>query len=114
MPVQAVERDVYFSPNEPFCKRRFPFEDFFPGREPMQQLLGLAGPKLFRIFDRLVVDLLVVSEGFDVGVFRKLRARLEDALLLQNRSNLRHAETLSKSLQLSIHLYKKGGLCPER
>ena len=81
MSIQAVLGKIEFSADEPFRKRRFPFQDFSPRLLP-GKLLRLARPEFVRPLDRLAIHSLVLREVLDPRFLGEILGRLEDALLL--------------------------------
>ena len=51
MPIEAILRKIDFSADEPFRKRRFPFQNFPPRLLP-GELIRLARPEFVRLLDR--------------------------------------------------------------
>src|SRR6266480_7614965 len=100
MSIQTVFRNIDFSADEPFRKRRFPFEDALPRRAP-DQFSRLARPELRRARERFSMHSPILSEALNSRLFRKLFRRLEDPLLLQMRLDIVvHVELLiSLSMQ---------------
>src|ERR1700722_12511912 len=81
--VEAVVGKIDLAADEPFRPRTIPFQNFFPGLEPVQ-LAGDAAPEFVGIVDRFAIDPFVVGQALDVRVLAEFRGRLELALLLQN------------------------------
>src|SRR5947209_3600771 len=81
MSIQAVLGKIDLSADEPFRKRRLPFQNFPPRLLP-GKLLRLARPEFVRLLDRLAIHPLVLSQVLDLRLIRKLLSRLKDALLL--------------------------------
>src|SRR3984957_19108989 len=81
--VEAVVGKIDLAADEPFRPRTIPFQNFFPGLEPVQ-LASNPAPEFVGIVDRFAIDPFVVGEALDVRVLAEFRGRLELALLLQN------------------------------
>src|SRR5207237_20435 len=60
--VQTIVADVELAAREPFCKRLFPLEHFFPWLEPNQFVFGLFTPEFFGRADGFAVKLAIVRE----------------------------------------------------
>src|SRR5205823_11687248 len=87
MSIEAILGKIDFSADEPFRKRRFPFQNFPPRLLP-GKLLRFARPEFVRLLDRLPVHPLVVREVLDLRLLSELLQRLEDALLLEMRFDI--------------------------
>src|SRR5579862_7946873 len=83
MAVETIVGKVDLAANEPFSPGAIPLENFFPRLEPVQ-LTGDAAPEFIGVVDRFLVEALVLSESFDVGVAAEIRGRLEFALLVKD------------------------------
>ena len=82
MTINAVEGNIGFSANEPFCKGRIPFENFLPGFEPMKFGSDVR-PITFGVFCRALGYGIVDFEAVNVCVFREFWRWREDALLFK-------------------------------
>ena len=78
VPVDAVDRDVQLSADEPFRVRRLPVEDLVPRPRPFE-LAGELGPEAFRIAFGLGVDRFVAG----VRLRRECRRRLESTVFFE-------------------------------
>ncbi len=100
MAVEAVVRKVDLSADEPFCERLVPLQEFLPRFEPVK-FLRHARPEFRRRLDRFGVELAILREGFDVGLFGERSRRFEFAAFFLQRSDvgLRH-ERFSRGQRL--------------
>src|SRR5437764_3724820 len=81
MSIEAILGKIDFSADEPFRKRRFPFQNFPPRLLP-GKLLRFARPEFVRVLDRFAIHPVVLSQVLDPRFLRELLSRLKDALLL--------------------------------
>src|SRR5262245_21727895 len=82
MPVKAVVRDVDLPSDKPFGERLVPFQNLIPLLEPMK-LAGDLRPEPFGVFDRSLVDPVVIFAAFDMGAGAETGRRDEDAVFLE-------------------------------
>src|SRR5215467_13712776 len=80
MSVQAIFREIEFAADKPLCKRRFPFENFFPRRAP-EKFACFARPKLGGLPDRFPIHPPVLTEAFNTSLLREIFGRRENTLL---------------------------------
>ena len=83
MAIEAVIRKIELAADEPPRPGMVPLENFVPLFKPVQ-LFGNAAPKLFRLFDGLPIDALVVCLALEMSAAAKIIGRLELALLLED------------------------------
>src|SRR5262245_30467868 len=76
MSIQTVVRKICLAAFEPFCPRRFPFEDFVPLSKPMK-LAGDFTPKLLGVLFGFAVKFLVLFDAFYVSLLAEFSRRAE-------------------------------------
>src|SRR3989442_2386233 len=83
MTINAVEGNIGFSANEPFCKGRIPFENFLPGFEPIKFGSDVR-PITFGASCPAFGYGALAFEAVNVCGFREFWGWGEDALFLKN------------------------------
>jgi hypothetical protein len=106
MAIQAVVGNVRPGAYKPLCKRLIPFQNLFPLFEPMQ-LLGLRGPEVFGMVNRMAVELFIFIKVFNVRLSGKFSRRLEQAGFFQNGSNIGAHELQPPSAKEIGHWFEK-------
>src|SRR6266404_4216136 len=84
MPIETIVTYIDLTADEPFRKRLFPLQHFFPGLEPYQLVFRLLSPKLFGRANGLLIKFLVLRQGFNVGAFGKLFGAGKNAVFVKN------------------------------
>ncbi len=84
MTVEAIMTHIDLAADKPLGERFFPLEHLFPGLEPDQLIFGLLSPELFRRADRLVIELSILAQRFDMGVFGKFFGTWKNSIFVED------------------------------
>jgi hypothetical protein len=85
--VEAVERDIDEAAREPLGEGEIPIEDGVPGAEPVK-VGSDASPEGVGVGEGFIVKIIVLIEGFDVGVQREMLRGREQSIFFEDRINV--------------------------